>query len=122
MDPLIHAIAKHEGTATIVTLGPDGPHVVATWNSYLDPCDDETLLIPVGNYQQTERNINSGSDLTMLIGSREVAGKRGPGTGVRLRGRAEFEYQGARFERVKSRFPWARACLTFRVGSCEQLL
>jgi hypothetical protein len=122
MDQLIREISQHEGTATIVTIGPDGPHVVATWNSYLDPWDDDTLLIPVGGYLQTERNLATDRRMIMLIGSKAVTGKRGPGTGVRLTGNATFESSGPRFDRVKNRFPWARACLSFTVGNCEQLL
>lgn len=122
MDQLIREISQHEGTATIVTMGTDGPHVVATWNSYLDPWDDDTLLIPVGGYRQTEENVGNDHRMILLIGSKAVAGKHGPGTGVRLTGNATFENSGPRFDRVKNRFPWARACLSFRVSNCEQLL
>ena len=61
MDTLIHEILKTEGAATFVTVGRDGPHMVATWNSYLEQEGDDKFLIPVGGYYKTEDNIKAGS-------------------------------------------------------------
>lgn len=122
MDPLIGQVLASEGAATMVTVGANGPHVVATWNSYLQPEGDDTLLIPVGGYHRTEANLKAGSRLIMLIGSKTAPGRRGPGTGFRLTGSAEISSTGGCFDRIKQRFPWARAVLVFTVGQSEQLL
>lgn len=122
MNQLIMEILKHEGVATIVTKGPDGPHVVATWNTYIGNEGADKLLIPVGGYNKTENNIKSGSKLIMLIGSKEVHGKMGLGTGLRLIGSAAFVYEGTMFEKIKNRFPWARATVVFTIENSEQLL
>ncbi|GJQ49778.1 FMN-binding protein-like protein [Candidatus Kuenenia stuttgartiensis] len=41
-------LLKCEGIVAIVTMGGDGPHVVNTWNSYIDVTLDGYLLLPVG--------------------------------------------------------------------------
>lgn len=121
MDPLISEVLNTEGPATFVTVSADGPHVVATWNTYLEEEDDK-FLVPVGGYHKTEANLKADSRLVMLIGSKKAPGKRGPGTGFRLTGSAEINSSGELFERIKQRFPWARAVLVFKIEKSEQLL
>ena len=48
---------KKDGVVAIATLGPDGPHMVNTWNSYLKISPDGRLLIPAGYMHKTEANI-----------------------------------------------------------------
>lgn len=122
MDQLIIEILKHEGAATIVTEGSDGAHVTATWNTYIEFEGENKLLFPAGGLSKTESNVKSGSKFIMLIGSKEVRGKSSMGTGFRLRGYAEFIYTGPIFERIRNRFPWARAAVAFTVRNSEQLL
>ena len=49
-------IDKTEWVA-IATMGPDGPHVVATWGDYVRALgvQDDRLLIPVGHMHKTKR-------------------------------------------------------------------
>lgn len=122
MNQLISKIIQQEGAATIVTYSGGEPHVTATWNSYIELDKTGQLLIPAGGYQQTESNINSGSKLIMLIASKQVAGKQGMGTGLRLTGSAVFVTEGNVFNKTKNRFNWARAVLVFTVEKIEQLL
>ena len=49
----LKAAIKGEGSAAFVTQGPDGPHLVATWNSYLELVGDDTLEFPAGGYRKT---------------------------------------------------------------------
>jgi hypothetical protein len=122
MDSLISEVLNTEGPATFVTVGADGPYMVATWNSYLEEEGDDKLLIPVGGYHKTEANLKAGSVLVMMIGSKKAPGKRGPGTGFRLTGSAEIKSSGEQYELTKQRFPWARGVLIFKIRQSEQLL
>jgi len=122
MNDLLLKILQHEGAASIVTNSDAVPHLTATWNSYIELDKIGKLLIPAGGYHQTESNINSGSKLIMLIASKEVAGKQGMGTGLRLTGSAVFVTEGNVFNKTKNRFNWARAVLVFTVEKIEQLI
>jgi hypothetical protein len=123
-DEIKDVISKSE-LVTLVTAGSDGPHVIATWGSYiasLDVNDGETLLIPAGGFKQTELNLKQDDRVILMIGSRQSPGKRGMGTGYRLSGRAHLETEGSWYELVKSKFSWARAALVVKVEKTEQLI
>ena len=122
MNQLISEILKYEGAATLVTDSIMGPHVTATWNSYMEIGSADQLLIPAGGLEKTEQNINSGSKLIMLIGSKQVQGENGMGAGFRLTGEAEFVTEGEFFEKSKNRFPWMRAVVVFTIENAEQLI
>jgi hypothetical protein len=109
-DKLFHVLG-HEGVVAIVTMGPNGPHVVNTWNSYIQLTEDEHLLIPVGGMIQTEANVEKNPNLLMTVGTKEVEGFRGPGTGFLINGTAAFRASGRSFDVVKTKFPWIRAVL-----------
>ena len=115
-------ILKHDGVVAIATLGTDGPHLVNTWNSYVRISDDGRLLIPAGYMNQTEANIKTNSAVLITLGSSKVAGKNGPGTGFLIKGTAAFLTSGPEFDRMKARFPWARAALAVTVVSATQTL
>jgi hypothetical protein len=104
-------VLKHEGVVAIVTLGESGPHVVNTWNSYIQLTEDEHLLIPVGGMIQTEANVEKNHNVLITLGTREVEGFRGPGTGFLINGTASFFESGGSFDLVKKKFPWIRAAL-----------
>lgn len=116
-------VEKSEWVA-IATAGPDGPHVVATWGDYLNRMglDGETLRIPVGGMQKTEANLRRDPRIELLFGTRQVQGTRGPGKGCSIVGRAEVQTQGADFEAVKAKFPWARAVLLVHPEKIEPQL
>jgi len=118
----LREVLKKDGVVAIATLGPDGPHLVNTWNSYVRITDEERLLIPAGYFHKTEANVASNDNVLITAGSSKVEGKNGPGTGFLLRGKAAFVTVGPEFERVKERFSWARAALVITVLSAEQTL
>ncbi len=113
----LKAVLRDEGSAAFVTQGPAGPHLVATWNSYIDVVDLGTLLFPAGGYRQTEENLRNGSPVQMIVG-----GHLPEGVGFRLTGNASIESGTPNHVRVKHRFPWARAAVVFRVSGVEQVL
>src|SRR5664279_2361616 len=50
----LQKIMKQDGDVAIATLGPDGPHMVNTWNSYLKVSQDGRLFIPAGYMHKTD--------------------------------------------------------------------
>ena len=101
----------------IVTSGPDGPHVVATWGDYVRQLgmEDDRLLIPAGYYHHTEENLGRDSRIQLLVASRKAEGTQGPGQGYLLEGTGAIVTSGEEMDRVTARFPWARGALVVRV-------
>jgi predicted pyridoxine 5'-phosphate oxidase superfamily flavin-nucleotide-binding protein len=115
-------VVKRPGVVAIATQGEDGPHLVNTWNSYLQIPDENRLLIPAGYLHQTEANLARDNRVLLTLGSHEVAGKMGPGTGFLIKGTAAFVSSGPDFDRIKAKYPWARAALVVTVESETQTL
>jgi hypothetical protein len=115
-------VLNHEGPAAIATQGDDGPHLVNSWNSYIRITGDERILIPVGGMNTTEANVEKNNGILLTVGSREVEGFHGPGTGFLVTGNAAFLKIGPLFDGIKQRFPWARAALEITVISAVQTL
>ncbi|WP_242394464.1 pyridoxamine 5'-phosphate oxidase family protein [Anaeromyxobacter oryzisoli] len=113
----IRSVLEHEGPAAWVTQGPEGPHLVATWNSYIQILDDHTLAFPAGGYRKTEQNLANGSGAQMIIGAKAPAG-----IGFLLTGRAALEVDTPVHAQLRSRFPWCRAAVVFRVTQVEKVL
>jgi predicted pyridoxine 5'-phosphate oxidase superfamily flavin-nucleotide-binding protein len=115
-------ILKQDGVVAIATLGQDGPHMVNTWNSYIQITDDGRMLIPAGYMHVTEANIATNNEVLITLGSSKVAGKLGPGTGFLIKGTASFITSGPDFDRIKAKFFWARATLAVTISSATQTL
>lgn len=115
-------VLKQDGVVAIATLGENGPHLVNTWNSYIQITDDWRLLIPAGYMQQTEANIAFNSNVLLTVGSSKVAGKIGPGTGFLIKGTAAFSDAGPDFALIKAKFAWARAAVAITIASVTQTL
>ena len=113
-------VFQHEGVVAIATQGQDGPHLVNTWNSYIQVADNNHLLIPVGGMNTTEANVRRDNRVLLTAGSRDVEGLRYMGTGFLIEGTASFATDGTEFDRVKERFPWARAALVVKVAKATQ--
>ena len=115
-------VLKKDGVVAIATLGPDGPHLVNTWNSYIRVSEDGRLLIPAGYFHKTEANIKTNDQVLVTLGSSKVQGLNGPGTGFLIRGTAAFVTEGPDFEAMKARFGWARATLAITPQSATQTI
>ena len=115
-------VMKHDGVVAIATLGPDGQHMVNTWNSYLRISEDGRLLIPAGYMHRTEANIAFDPRVLVTLGSIKVPGQHGPGTGFLIKGTAAFVTEGPDFDSVKARYTWARATLAVTMESITQTL
>ena len=115
-------VLQKEGVVAIATQGAEGPHLVNTWNSYLKLTGDNNLLIPAGFMHETEENIAKNNQVLLTLGSREVEGNHGPGTGFLIKGAATFIKEGTDFEDFKQNFPWIRAVLKVKINSAQQTL
>lgn len=104
-------ILKQDGVVAIVTLGQDGPHMVNTWNSYVQISSDGRLLIPAGYMHRTEANIAYNQQVLITLASSKVQGLHGPGAGFLIKGTAAFITSGPDFDLLKSKFDWLRATL-----------
>lgn len=116
-------VLQHEGVVAIATQGRDGrPHLVNTWNSYVQITNDGHLLVPAGGMHVTETNVSANHIVLLTAGSREVEGRRGLGTGFLVKGIADFVQAGPDFDSIKSKFPWARAALRVSITEIMQTL
>ena len=115
-------VLRHEGVVAIATQGQEGPHLVNTWNSYVRFSPEGKMLIPAGYMHRTEGNIARDNRVVITAGSREVAGKLGPGTGFLIKGTASLETSGPDFDAVKTEYPWARGALSITIDSALQTL
>lgn len=97
--------------APIVTWGAGEPHLAATWNSYIHRTEDDRLLIPVMGVKTTQDNVAGNHRVKMVIGSKEIMGKFGPGAGFLLEGQANILTEGKELEMMKERFNWANCLL-----------
>ena len=109
-----------EGVAPIVTWGGDEPHLAATWNSYLHKTDDGKFLIPVLGMKTTQDNLALNNRIKMVIGSKEVMGKYGPGAGFLLEGTARVIKDGMELALMQGRFSWANCVIEVTVSQITQ--
>ncbi len=115
-------VLKKDGVVAITTMGPEGPHMVNTWNNYIRVSEDARLLIPAGYFHKTEANIAVNNKVLVTLGSSKVQGLNGPGTGFLIKGTATFVTSGPDFEEMRSRFGWARATLAITIDSATQTI
>lgn len=116
----LQEILKKDGVVAIATLGEDGPHLVNTWNSYIQISEDGRLLIPAGYMNKTEANVAYNNQVLITLGSSKVTGNNGPGAGFLIKGAASFIKEGSDFDFLKSRFSWLRATLAVTIDSAVQ--
>lgn len=100
------AVLKNEGVVSIVSWGVDEPHIVNTWNSYVQVSEAGSLLIPAAGMRSTEGDLAVNSRVKVTLGSKEVQGMYAMGTGFRIEGRAHFLEEGAVVDAMKEKFPF----------------
>ena len=116
----LQKIMTQDGVVAIATLGPDGPHMVNTWNSYLKMAQDGRLFIPAGYMHKTEANLAHDPNVLITLGSSKVEGLHGPGAGFLIKGQAKFVKSGPDFDFMKEKFSWLRATMAVTVGTVTQ--
>lgn len=116
----LQKIMAKDGVVAIATLGPDGPHLVNTWNSYLKWAPDGRLFIPAGYMHKTEANVRHNPNVLITLGSSKVKGLHGLGAGFLIKGKAQFISAGPDFDFMKEKFSWLRATLAVTIESATQ--
>jgi len=116
-------VLTKEGVVSIVSWGIDEPHVVNTWNSYLEVTSDERILIPAYAMRRTEKNVNQNNKVKIALGSKEVLGyKDYQGTGFLIEGTAKYLESGSDFDMMKEKFSFLTRVLEVTVTSAKQML
>jgi hypothetical protein len=113
-------VISHEGVVAIVSCANNEAHVVNTWNSYLQITDDERILLPAWAMRKTEKNIVQNDKVLLTVGSKEVDGKMGPGTGFLVKGTARFISSGPEWDMMKGKFSFLTRVLEVTVESIKQ--
>lgn len=111
-----------EGVVSIVTCADGEAHVVNTWNSYLVTPDDGTLLIPAWKMRKTEEKVIKNNKVLLTLGSKEVQGRMGLGTGFLIEGTARFIKHGPEFDMMKGKFSFLTRVLEVTVTSLKQTI
>ena len=101
----------------MVTTGPQGPHITATWGDYVRKLGfvRDRLLFPAVYFLQMVSNVERDDGIQLLVASRQVEGNLGPGQGFTLKGTGKIVDSGEDMDRVKAHFPWARGALVVQV-------
>ena len=116
----LRKIMRQDGVVAIATQGPDGLHVVNTWNSYLKVSQDGRLFIPAGFMHKTEANVAHNPNVLIRLGSSKVEGLHGMGAGFLIKGKARFEMSGPDFDFMNEKFGWLRATLAVTIETATQ--
>ena len=115
-------VLSKEGVVSIVTCAENEAHVANTWNSYLELPDGERLLIPAWKMRKTEQNTLQNNKVLLTLGSKEVQGRMGQGTGFLLEGTARFIKSGDEYDAMKAKFPFLTRVLEVTVTSLKQTI
>lgn len=113
-------VISHEGVVSIVSWNNIEPHIVNTWNSYINVTPDDRILIPAGGMHEMQKNVELNNHVKIALGSIEVMGFQYPGAGFHIEGTAKFLELGSDFDMMKEKFPWLSRVLEITVSSVMQ--
>ena len=119
-DETFLSVLGHEGVAPIVTWNAEEPNLAATWNSYIHRTRDNRLLVPVMGMHTAQENLKANNKVKMVVGSKGVKGKYGPGAGFLLEGTARIVHEGEELAAMKKRFDWANSLMEITVSNVIQ--
>lgn len=115
-------VISKEGVVSIVSCADGEAHVVNTWNSYLTIPADGVLLIPAWKMRTTEQKVLQNNKVLLTLGSKEVEGRMGPGTGFLVKGTARFLKSGPEYDLMKAKFAFLTRVLEVTVESLKQTI
>lgn len=115
-------VLTHNGVVSITTWAENNAHVSNTWNSYLHITDDNKILIPAAWLHKTEKNVSANNKIILTLGSPEVEGKMGMGTGFVIEGTAEFLASGEAYDMMKEKFSFLTRVLEITAISVKQTI
>ncbi len=115
-------VVSKEGVVSIVSCADGEAHVVNTWNSYLVLPDEKRILLPAWAMRKTEKNVDKNNNVLLTLGSREVEGRMGPGTGFLVKGTAKFISSGPEFDMMKDKYSFLTRVVEVTVSSVKQTI
>jgi hypothetical protein len=115
-------VINHEGVVSIVSWGITEPHIVNTWNSYLNITNDEKILIPAAGMHSIETDLKQNNKVKLTLGCKEVQGLFTAGAGFRIEGTALFHASGNEYTMMKEKFPFLTRVLEVSITSLIQTL
>lgn len=115
-------VIRHENVFAVVSCADNEAHVVNTWNSYLHITDDERILLPAWAMRKTEKKVIKNSNVLLTVGSKEVEGKMGAGTGFLVKGTARFIESGQEWDMMKEKYSFLTRVLEVTVESIKQTI
>jgi hypothetical protein len=72
--------------------------------------------------RKTEQNISQNNRVLLTLGSKEVKGKMGPGTGFLIKGTARFISSGPEWDMMKTKFSFMTRVLEITIESIKQTI
>lgn len=115
-------VLTHNGVVSITTWAENNAHVSNTWNSYLQLQGENRILIPAAWLNRTEKNIDINNNVILTLGSPDVQGKMGMGTGFVINGTAKFINSGEDFDMMKEKFSFLTRVLEVTAVSVKQTI
>lgn len=115
-------VLKHEGVVSVTSWANGNVHVANTWNSYLHMTADNRILIPAAWFNRTQKNVDVQNKVIITLGSHEVQGKMGMGTGFVVEGTAKFLTEGADFDRMKEKYSFLTRVLEITPEKVKQTI
>lgn len=115
-------VIRKEGVVSIVSCADGEAHVVNTWNSYIVIPDENRILLPAWAMRETEKKVDKNNNVLLTIGSKEVEGRMGQGTGFLIKGTAKFISSGPEYDMMKNKFSFLTRVLEITVTSVKQTI
>lgn len=115
-------VLKHNGVVSVTSWSGGNVHVANTWNSYLQICDGNVILIPAAWFHRTEKNVVENNKIILTLGSPDVQGKVGMGTGFVVEGTAKFLSSGKAHDMMKEKFPFLTRVLEITATAVRQTI
>ncbi|KFL33166.1 MULTISPECIES: pyridoxamine 5'-phosphate oxidase family protein [unclassified Sulfurospirillum] len=110
----LRSVMQKEGTVAIIAQGKNFPHVVNTWHSFVT-VNNDNFIVPVGGMNTMGEALAHNNRVLVTVGSKEVEGLHGEGTGFLLHGNATIVYDGDECNQMKATYPWARAVMKIAI-------
>ena len=115
-------VLTHNGVVSITTWANNQAHVANTWNVYLQITDDNRILIPAAWLKKTEANIALNNKVIVTLGSPDVQGTIGMGTGFCIEGTVKFLDSGKEFDMMKGKFSFLTRVLEITPTNVKQTI
>jgi hypothetical protein len=72
--------------------------------------------------RKTQKKVEKNPNVLLTLGTKEVEGKMGPGTGYLIKGTGKFMKSGREFDTMKKKFSWANLLLEFTFSTVTQMI